>query len=203
MGEPGAFPAGATSLRPFLNEHAPEICSWVTTPDDVRRLAPGTEPPLTPAKVLAWRRPGGRSFIWPASAALDASTDFRPMEVNGWESLRTRGDDPAGYAELNLMPGDSAHLWIGHCVIHPALRGMGFGYRFVRELLGVATRDLAARRVSLIVFQENAPAVRCYRRAGFVEVGPERHEFNGVSETLLRMEFSESRPPSQVRSVSR
>lgn len=194
MGESGAFPAGATSPRPFQDEHAPEICSWVVTPEDVRRLAPGTDPPLTPQKIIAWRRPGGRSFIWPANAVLHELAERHPLDRMSSESLRIRGDGPVGYAELNPMPNDPHHLWVGHCVIHPALRGMGFGFRFVRELLGVATHTLAARRVSLIVFPDNTSAVRCYRRAGFVEVGPERHEFNGVTETLLRMEFSKSRP---------
>jgi RimJ/RimL family protein N-acetyltransferase len=144
----------------------------VPDPQQLRLLAPGTEPPLTAAKVDRWKKPGGYAFV-----LVEAGTP-----------------DPLGYGELNPMRSERRHMWLGHIVICPQRRGRGIGQAFVRALVSHAFDRLAAQRISLIVFPENTPAVRCYRRLGFVEVGEEYHGFNGAPRRhrLLRFEI---KPP--------
>ena len=166
-------------LVPFCERHAADICRWANTDQEVRWLAPSTSPPLTPEKVLAWLRPGGYAYVYrPITPAV--------ANVNHPDESST---EPLAYGELNPMPNETLHWWLGHCVVRPGLRGRGIGLQFVRELLGKAFGLHAARRVSLIVFPDNEPAIRCYRRAGFVQIGQEFHSFREPREKLLRLEI--------------
>lgn len=166
---PAAGTIGA-AISAFDERDAAAIVRWAETDADVRLVAPGTAPPLTVEKILAWQRPGGRAYV------------LRD------EDLRA-ASQPLAYAELNPMPSEPHHLWLGHCIVRPDLRGRGLGLRFVRELLSTAFGRLGCRKVSLIVFPDNEPAVRCYRRAGFLALGEEWHVFaDDVRSTLLRME---------------
>jgi len=136
------------TLTAFHSVWAPLVASWVTDPRELFWLAPKTSPPLTAEKVLAWPQPDGRPLLfWHADHA-----------------------EPAGYAELNPMPGQTHHLWIGHCLIRPERRGMGWGRKIVDLLLRNAFTNGQACTVSLVVFPENTPAIRCYRSTGFRHV---------------------------------
>ncbi|HSW45866.1 MAG TPA: GNAT family N-acetyltransferase [Phycisphaerae bacterium] len=138
--------SGPLTLAGFDRAAAPLIASWVRDADELFRLAPKTPPPLTAAKVIAW--PGN---------------DGCPLLLHD-----EKQPEPVGYAELNPMPGQMLHLWIGHCVIRPELRGTGLGRRLMEMLLRDAFVNLRALSVSLVVFPDNTMAVRCYRSAGMV-----------------------------------
>ena len=142
-------------LKPFQVSSASIVAGWVSGADELRLLAPMTAAPLTAQKVAAWQRPQTRSFL---------------LFVGDRE-------DPVGYAELNAIRDDPYHYWLGHIVLCPALRGLGIGGRFVRALVSTALDEQGARRVSLIVCPDNAPAIRCYERAGFDLVSEEIHRF--------------------------
>ncbi len=53
-------------------------------------------------------------------------------------------------------------------------RGQGHGTEAVGLLVGHAFADLGLRRVQLHVFADNAPAIRCYEKAGFTHEGVRR-----------------------------
>lgn len=160
-------------LEPFRTLQASAIAGWLYPPDELFWLAPGTSPPLTPAKIIAWQRPGGRRLVM----------------------LGGSGPSLLAYAELNPMRHRAGHLWLGHCIVHPSLRGRGLGRRFVVALLIEAFERMDADRVSLIVFPENVRAIRCYRWCGFETVGEEWHRFGNAVEKsrFLRLE---ARPPA-------
>ncbi len=156
-------------LRTFEAGDALPITHWVRDDDELRRLAPGTEPPLTPEKIIGWKKSGGRAFT--LVRADDRST-------------------PIGYGELNPMLRDRDHLWLGHAIVSPDERGRGIGTAFVTGLARLAFDRLGAQRISLIVFPENAAAIECYRRVGFAVMGEEYHVFGGTRYRLLRMQIS-------------
>lgn len=79
--------------------------------------------------------------------------------------------EPLGYLELNNMPGDDRHFWIGHCIICPNHRGHGLGRTMIRLVLHEAFYRYQGQRVSLVVFPDNRPAIRCYQAVGFRHVG--------------------------------
>ena len=158
------------TLDPFEPRLANSVAGWVVTTEQLRWLAPSTGPPLTASKVAAWKRPGGEAFLY------------------------NRSDDhtPIAYGELNPMPACREHLWLGHVIVRSDLRGRGIGQRFVKALLSFALEQRRANRVSLIVFPDNAPAIRCYRRVGFVIAGDEYHRFGGraLARRMLRLEIA-------------
>ena len=156
-------------LAPFQEQHAATIEQWVRTEHQLRWLAPGTDMPLTAEKIVGWKKPGGQAFI------LVQENDAVPV----------------GYAELNPMQRDAGHIWLGHAIVRPDLRGRGVGKAFVRALVRQGFERLGADRISLIVFPENIAAVECYRRVGFVPVREEYHEFggNGTKHRFLRLEI--------------
>jgi RimJ/RimL family protein N-acetyltransferase len=145
------------------------MAGWVTTPEELRLLAPATDAPLTAAKVRSWHKKGVNAFL-------------------GWfddEEL------PVGYGEINVMPYTDGQMWLGHILVAPSHRHLGLGQRLVRGLLEIAFGELGAWNVCLIVFPDNAVAIRCYEVVGMTEVGPERwrHPDTGEVSILLRMEI--------------
>ncbi|MCH8149109.1 MAG: N-acetyltransferase [Planctomycetes bacterium] len=165
-------PSGRLHLKKFHESNASIVADWVQTPEQLKRLAPGSTMPLTAEKVLGWRRPQGHVLQLTPDGAIA----------------------PIGYAELNPMQRERGHLWLGHVIVCPTERGRGIGTVFVRMLLEYAFDQLAAHRVSLIVYPDNKPAVACYQRVGFKPTREEYHAFGAskVEERMLRLEI---RPP--------
>jgi RimJ/RimL family protein N-acetyltransferase len=130
-------------------------------------LAPKTAPPLTTADVRAW-----------------VSSAHEPLQLAHRELTY-----PLAYAELNILNHRPLHLWLGHLIVDPAWRGQGLGQAFTRQLLDRAFACHAARAVSLVVFPENLPAIRCYRAAGLRDGGYEWHNLPPYARDvrLLRM----------------
>lgn len=160
------------ALRPFGSSFASELSGWVIGEEQLRWLAPGTHAPLTPAKVLNWKRELGHPLL------LFANDQQRPI----------------GYGELNAMPKDLRSLWLGHVIIRPDCRGLGYGRLLTEALLDLAFNEMRCKCVSLIVFPQNVAAVKCYLRAGFCTVGDEYHRFCGREQKyrLLRLQIEAS-----------
>jgi len=177
------------AAKPFVTLldplYAPRIASWVRDEQELTWLAPGTAPPLTPQKVLAWSAQyrGRRLLFWPGPA-----------------------DGPAGYAELNHLSIQSSQMWIGHFLIDPARRGRSLGTTFARLLVTLAFEQCGASEVLLVVFPENLAAIRCYTRAGFSVTGQETRFFEttGREHSFLRMSITPAayRPQAAFRQVA-
>ncbi|MBN1512576.1 MAG: GNAT family N-acetyltransferase [Phycisphaerae bacterium] len=165
-------------IRRFQARFAPVVASWVRDDTELFQLTPTTPPPLTPEKVLAWVRPNGRAYL-------------------GFAGSR---DVPCLYGELNPMRTNDEHLWIGHVLADPQCRGRGLGQLFVRGLLESGFGEFCAERISLIVFPDNIPAVRCYERVGFTLRGDEHHRFGPQerSHRMLRYEIDRPRPSASA-----
>lgn len=164
----GASIAGGC-LTAFDNLYAARLASWVRSDSELTWLAPGTAPPLSASKVARWgRRAEHRLLFWNGACC-----------------------DPIGYAELNKMPTDPDQMWIGHCILDPAVRGQGLGGRFVYALLSRAFDALAVQAVVLVVFPDNAAAIRCYRKNGMIITGREEKCFETTRRhhEFLRMEI--------------
>ncbi|GJM25970.1 MAG: hypothetical protein DHS20C16_23850 [Phycisphaerae bacterium] len=146
-------------LRPFDPLYAPVVAAWIRSPLQLRWLAPRTQFPLTAAKVVNWTRKTGEAFLL-----------FRSQE-----------SIPCGYGELNPMQGDASHLWIGHVVIDIERRRQGLGRQLTELIIRKAVSELGAKKVSLVVFPENKPALDCYLQCGFKVVAEEFQRFDKTS----------------------
>ncbi|MFO0971893.1 MAG: GNAT family protein [Phycisphaerae bacterium] len=142
-------------LAHYRPAFAAPISTWATSESELRWLAPATPPPLTPQKVHAWTPDGRRRYVV-------------------WDrAVRT----VVGHAELDFLSPDTNRMWIGHFVLAPGVRGRGLATRFANGLLHLAFGQFDAAEVVLLVFPDNEPAIRCYRRAGFVDAGVEHKYF--------------------------
>jgi len=161
------YRAGGPYLTAFDDIYAARVASWVRSWEELIWLAPATPPPLSAEKIMAWGRD-------------------RPDRYLYWS-----GDDdgPCAYAELNIMAEFQRQRWVGHFLVDPAVRGRGLGVAFMHALLDRAFAEYAAEAVSLVVFPGNMSAIRCYQKAGFVELGTERKFFESTrqSHDFLRM----------------
>lgn len=156
------------TLDRFNPRDAIQIAHWADSNDELYWLAPSTDPPLTPQKVIEWKKPGGTALV---------ARDDHTAEL-------------IAYAELNPMRNQDDHLWLGHVIVNPERRG-GTGQAFVRSLLNHAIDRLGATRISLVVFPQNRVAIRCYRRVGFSIIGEEYHSFgtSTLRHKLVRLEI--------------
>jgi len=168
-----AGPADALRLVPFEPGLAGRVLSWVRGARDTYWLAPRTRPPLTLEKVLAWGGQGHHAF------AL----------------VERRRPQPVGYGEVNVLNERRHEYWLGHLIVDPARRGQGLGRRLTELLLRHAFERLAARRVSLVVFPDNAAAVGCYRAAGMRDDGFESHHFAAYGRRVRLLRMAALRPP--------
>lgn len=159
--------ADSIYLSRFSPLHAARVASWVRTSTELMWLAPGTVPPLTSEKVSAW--------------GLDRPNRFLLGAANHAE--------PGGYAELNYMPTSGDQMWVGHFLVDPELRGRRVGTRFAAALVNLAFRHFRVNAVLLVVFPQNAHAIRCYERAGMKRLGEEAKHFpeTGRTHTFARM----------------
>lgn len=159
---------GPCYLQAFDRLYAPRICGWVTDDAELFWLAPKTFPPLTASKVVAWPGVDGAPCLF----------------------MRDGADGPLGYLEVNPMPLEPGHLWLGHCLLNPDHRGIGLGRRMVRLALQLAFERRGASRMSLVVFPENAAAVRCYRRVGFADVRDQVKYFHTTGRRHVMLEMT-------------
>jgi len=99
----------------------------------------------------------------------------------------TVGRTVIGFILSRLAAGESEILSVG---IAPPWRGRGFA----RRLLDLHLRRLAglgAHAVFLEVGEDNAPATRLYRKAGFYEVGRRKGYYeHGATALVLRRDLS-------------
>jgi ribosomal protein S18 acetylase RimI-like enzyme len=90
-----------------------------------------------------------------------------PFDPNLW-SLLLEGDQPAGCLLLSEIPARRG-LELVYLGLSPRVRGRGLGRILMLRVLGIASRrnmDVA----TLAVDAANTPAVRLYRRCGYVNV---------------------------------
>lgn len=154
-------------LEAFDPAHADLVVSWILDEHEAYWLAPKTPPPLTADHVRRWKQPGH-------------------------EPLQLVDDDaapPIAYGELNVLNADDDRYWLGHLIVNPAQRRRGVGRALTELLLSRAFCRHGARRVCLVVFPENRPAIASYHSAGMYEDGHEEHHLAayGRRVTLLRM----------------
>jgi ribosomal protein S18 acetylase RimI-like enzyme len=139
-------------LEPFDPPRAELILGWIRSPEEADAWATVADWPLEPEIFARWH----------------ADPDVRPY-------VFLADGEPAGYGELWLEPGEAE---LARIVVDPGRRGRGLGRRLV-ELLVAEAAGLGLREIWLRVVPENAPALACYRSAGFVRASEdEETEFN-------------------------
>lgn len=147
-------------LRPFKESDAPLILSWCREEKAFYQWTAGV---LGPYPLTADR--------FAQTGALMRFTALNDREVCGFFTLRNPGET-------------QDEVRFGFVIVDPALRGQGVGRQMLRLGLIFAREVYGAKKASLGVFENNAPALRCYLAAGFREAArPTAEAYSILGET--------------------
>ena len=141
-------------LRPYKPCDAPAIVSWIGDERAFRQWCADRFDayPITAEDL-------NRHY-----AAMDGSDSFFGMTAFD-------GEGPAGHLILRFTDPARTVVRFGFVIVDARRRGMGLG----REMLGLALRYafdiLRCEKATIGVFENNEPAYRCYRAAGFRDCG--------------------------------
>ncbi|WP_319536969.1 GNAT family N-acetyltransferase [uncultured Vibrio sp.] len=153
-------------LVEFKQNHFKQLVEWIKT-DELNYL---------------W---GGPAYSFPLTVA-QIKYHCAQEEVHPY--LFSVNDENAGFIELYKVSDD--HYRICRVFISEAFRGLGLAKEMMSLAIEKARNDLSAEMFSLVVFEHNTAARKCYESLGFatftVESGT--RYFNGESWKLLRME---------------
>lgn len=103
--------------------------------------------------------------------------------------LYERDDQRVGVAELFFV--EEGHYRICRVFVSDSHRGQGVAKQMLKALIIHAATTLMVRKLSLVVFAHNHPAIRCYQSLDFetvaFEQGARKHD--GASWDLIKMEL--------------
>lgn len=138
-------------LRPVEERDLPHFVRWLADPELTRWLAAIGEPPTLEDEYDWWhdRRSDPDSILW---------------------AIETSDGHLVGTTELRLtLRAERAELGIA---IHDKTQwGKGLGTEAARLVVDYAFEELDLNRVELTTDEENARAIRCYEKVGFVREG--------------------------------
>ena len=140
-------------LRPYKACDAAAIVSWSEDEATFRRWSADRFPayPITAEDL---------NRHYDAMAESDSFYEFTAFDDSG----------PVGHLIMRFIDKEKRILRFGFVIVDPRKRGQGYG----REMLTLAIRFafdcLKVEKITLGVFENNAPAYRCYQSAGFQDV---------------------------------
>ena len=140
-------------LRPYRKCDAASIISWCKTQRAARQWSAG---------ALC-------DFGWPlAPAHLNQYYQRQEENPNTWQMTAVdEAGRAAGHFTMRFKPEDnSVHL--GFVILDDAIRGQGYGREMTELAVRYAFDILKTDAVTLFVFLNNLPALRCYEAAGFL-----------------------------------
>lgn len=169
-------------LIPFAPDHFPTLTSWFATEGELVR----------------W---GGPMVAFPLDAPqLQAMLDERRGEPPArlcW--MAVQGDETVGHVQL-AFDWRHGNARLSRVAVAPGLRGRSLATPMLRLALDEAFGCPTIERVELNVYSWNAPAIRAYRRLGFIAEGTRRSSVRVGAERwdtavmgLLRAEWAHGR----------
>ncbi|MBN1700161.1 MAG: GNAT family N-acetyltransferase [Spirochaetales bacterium] len=80
-------------------------------------------------------------------------------------------DGVIGHCQFKRIDREKSRASIGRILINPEKRGHGYGLQLINEMKNYTKLNLKLKKLDLRVFDFNHPAIGCYRKAGFIEIG--------------------------------
>jgi RimJ/RimL family protein N-acetyltransferase len=147
-------------LRPIELDDLERYVHWVNDPEVMRFQS--ARYPWSRAAEEDWIKEAMRKTSPPEIIlAIDTLEEVRHIGSIGLHDINRENRR----AVLGIMIGDKT-CW-----------DRGYGTDAVLTLLGFAFQEINLHRVQLIVHQDNARAIACYRKCGFVEEGRLRQDW--------------------------
>lgn len=157
------------NLRSYKPEDAKYVASWLDNEQEFIWWSAGHlgEFPLDPNKLNAFYAEGIASGEW---------------------FPRTMEEDGRVCGQMLMRRKDEETVHFGFIVVDGSQRGKGYGFAMLSMALEYAFHLRRAKRVTLGVFCDNAPAIRCYERLGFSCTGEFEMEMDGGKYRALKYE---------------
>lgn len=161
-------------LRPYKKCDAEKIVSWIKD------------------EMTFYRWSAGRLGTFPITTDTllrhyeeqDYADNFFPMTA-------LDGDCVVGHLLMRFPTADTSTLRFGFVVVDSTLRGKGYGSQLIAAALRYAFTILQVDKVTIGVFADNAPAIACYKKAGFRDTGIiEEYDICGQIWKCLELEIS-------------
>jgi diamine N-acetyltransferase len=143
-------------LRPMDEGDLPNFVEWFSDDEVTRWLAQAPQSPSL-EEELEWyhrQRSNPETLLW--------AIEMQDGRMVGSTELRLEPERQK--AELGIVIGEKSE-WSG-----------GLGTDTVRLILQYAFEELELNRVELTTDEENARAIRCYEKVGFVREGLKRQD---------------------------
>jgi diamine N-acetyltransferase len=142
------------ALGPLREDLVPVYARWMTTLEVARGL--GNTTIYTVEAEKGWYEQAAKPDPGQAHFVVYDRFDLEPIGTTGLINI----DHRHGTATFEIMLGER--------------RGQGLGTETTRLVLDWAFTVLGLHNVDLVVFAWNRPAIRCYEKAGFREIGRRR-----------------------------
>lgn len=92
-----------------------------------------------------------------------------------YKVIDTEMEEVIGHISLGKIDRKNKSARVGKVLVgNSTARSKGIGQQMIKKILKVAFDELNLHRVTLGVFDFNAPAIRCYEKVGFVKEGLHR-----------------------------
>lgn len=148
-------------LREYQAEDITPMRGWVNDPEAIRYLSTRFWAPQTMVDT--------QEFL---SRMLQSSHNAYNFVIAAKEDGRYIGQLDMFRVDWKLRQGE-----IGMVIGSEKDRGRGYGTEALGLLSSFAFQTLGLERIELEVHMENAAAIRCYEKAGFVLEGVKRHAY--------------------------
>jgi RimJ/RimL family protein N-acetyltransferase len=127
----------------------------------------------SPGFLLQW---SGSQFNYPlGEAQLEKyieNANHEHSERLVYKVIDTESEEVIGHISLGKIDRKNNSARVGKVLVgEQKARSKGIGQQMIKEILKVAFDELHLHRVTLGVFDFNAPAIRCYEKVGFVKEG--------------------------------
>lgn len=149
--------AGELRLRPYKAEDAKAIVSWIKDETALRKWSSDRYGayPISPEDIN--------------HKYLDCNGDCE--EADNFYPLTAEDENgPIGHLILRYTDDAKRVIRLGFIIVDDEKRGMGYGKKMIQMAEKYAFDMLRAEKLTLGVFENNAPAYYCYKAAGFSEI---------------------------------
>lgn len=137
-------------LRPYKKSDAESIIKWIQDEESFRKWS------------------AGRYESYPVTAD-DINQNYESCEAKGgfYEMTAFDEDGICGHLILRFTDEEMQHLRLGFVIVDDSKRGKGYGREMLALALKYGFEMLKASEISIVVFDNNPAAIRCYEAVGF------------------------------------
>lgn len=133
--------------------------------------------------ILSWLRDERSYYLWCAGVigTWPARSEYLQFFHTMYAYVLEEDGIPLGMFTLRWMSREKKVMRFGFVIVDPSRRRSGLGTFLLEEGLKLVFSHFHAEKAELAVFEQNRPALACYKAAGFLAV-PEKTESFPVGE---------------------